>query len=154
MKAYRLIRAEYAAMPLSPAGAREHGGRWNSPGVPAVYAAASISLALLEILVHLPHPEALAAYRLCQFSFDERDVDFLADPQLPVDWRRSPFSKNSQELGDAWIERAAALALSLPSAVVPQERIFLINPLHPGFADLAALLAFIDTPLDPRLLRR
>jgi RES domain len=29
------------------------GGRWNSPGVHALYAASSISPAVLEILVHL-----------------------------------------------------------------------------------------------------
>jgi RES domain-containing protein len=36
----------------SGVGAALYGGRWNPPGVEAIYASATISLAVLEILVH------------------------------------------------------------------------------------------------------
>ncbi|MBI5171468.1 MAG: RES domain-containing protein [Candidatus Melainabacteria bacterium] len=34
-------------------GARLFGGRWNSPGLPAIYTSSHLSLAALELLVHL-----------------------------------------------------------------------------------------------------
>nr|WP_180996015.1 RES family NAD+ phosphorylase [Tabrizicola aquatica] len=39
---------------LSGEGTRKHGGRWNSPGLPAVYCASSLALAALEVFVNLP----------------------------------------------------------------------------------------------------
>jgi RES domain-containing protein len=51
---YRLVRAERAAEALSGEGARLYGGRWNPPGIAAVYASESRSLAVLETFVHVP----------------------------------------------------------------------------------------------------
>jgi len=50
LKAYRLSSGRYPAN--SGAGAALHGGRWNPPGIPAIYCADNRSLAALEILVH------------------------------------------------------------------------------------------------------
>src|SRR5215207_943689 len=50
MKAYRLCSPWHK--PWDATGAQRRGGRWNSPGVAVLYAASSISLACLEILVH------------------------------------------------------------------------------------------------------
>ncbi|MEI7837287.1 MAG: RES domain-containing protein [Planctomycetota bacterium] len=41
-------------MRLQSAGARDFGGRWNSPGQAVVYLADSGLLAVLGILAHLP----------------------------------------------------------------------------------------------------
>ena len=57
MIVYRLCKAVYSA--LDGEGARLWGGRWNSAGRPMVYAAASPSLAVLEVLVHLDLPAEL-----------------------------------------------------------------------------------------------
>ena len=43
----------YAATDLSGTGARLTGGRWNSPGRAVVYTSTSMSLAVLETVVHL-----------------------------------------------------------------------------------------------------
>lgn len=40
-------------MAFSGIGAKQNPGRWNSAEVPMVYAAESLSLAMLEMLVHL-----------------------------------------------------------------------------------------------------
>jgi hypothetical protein len=50
-RVYRVCRAIHAR--LDGEGAKRVGGRWNSPGHPVVYMAQSISLAVLENLVHM-----------------------------------------------------------------------------------------------------
>jgi RES domain len=50
---WRLTRPEHAPG-LDGEGARLFGGRWNSPGIPAVYCASSLALAVLETYVRLP----------------------------------------------------------------------------------------------------
>ena len=63
MTVWRLARAVYPA--LDGEGARLNGGRWNEPGTPIVYTAGSLSLAALDVLVHLNPdrlPDDLVAY--------------------------------------------------------------------------------------------
>ena len=48
--AYRIHKSKYPGN--SGEGAKRYGGRWNPPGVTAIYAANHASLAVLEILVH------------------------------------------------------------------------------------------------------
>ena len=55
---YRIVQEHWAAKALDGEGARLYGGRWNLPGVAAVYLAESCALAALEVLVHAPR-EAL-----------------------------------------------------------------------------------------------
>lgn len=47
---FRYVRPEYAGDPLSPAGARRGGGRYNSAGMNALYASSTGEIALEEIL--------------------------------------------------------------------------------------------------------
>ena len=51
LRVFRVCRAIHAR--LDGEGARLAGGRWNSPGVAVVYMAQSVSLAVLENLVHM-----------------------------------------------------------------------------------------------------
>src|SRR5882724_11221307 len=51
LRCYRLTRRRYEV--LDGEGARRVGGRWNSPGRAAIYAAEEPSLTVLETLVHL-----------------------------------------------------------------------------------------------------
>ena len=61
MLAWRLCREPFAD--LNGHGARQYGGRWNSPGRPLVYAASAAALAVLEVRVHLDLPfELLPEY--------------------------------------------------------------------------------------------
>ena len=71
MQAYRLVKKRYADDPLSPQGAKLYGGRWNSKGNGAVYAADSVALAVLEVLVHLRDIDAMQHFMLCGFTLDE-----------------------------------------------------------------------------------
>ena len=51
---FRIVQAHWVASAMTGEGARITGGRWNPPGMSAVYLAESRALAALEILVHAP----------------------------------------------------------------------------------------------------
>lgn len=51
--------------------------------------------------------------------------------QLPRDWRKYPAHEVLADLGTAWVERGDSAVLAVPSAVIPQERNYLLNPAHP-----------------------
>ena len=121
MIVYRLCKAAHVA--LDGEGARLWGGRWNSAGRPMVYAAASPSLAVLEVLVHLDLPSELLPndFQLLTINVpDDGSVIRIEDPILDNDICR--------QTGDAFLVEAKALALIVPSVVVPQERNVLLNP--------------------------
>ena len=117
---------------LDGEGARLYGGRWNPEGTPMVYAAGSRSLAALEYLVHLDvasTPDNLVLLTV-QIPDDVR-VDSIELAALPDGWTHvadHPFCVNA---GDAWQQSASSLALRVPSALMPEESIYLINPSHP-----------------------
>ncbi|MEJ2013195.1 MAG: RES family NAD+ phosphorylase [Anaerolineales bacterium] len=150
LRAWRIVKARYAESAFSGEGARLYGGRWNSPGVPVVYAAQHQSLAVLEVLVGLEDAGLLPRFVLFRVEFDEKLVETLADAALPRDWRANPPPRSTQRLGDAWAVEGRSAVLSVPSAVVPAERVYLLNPRHPDFGALA-----IEGPypyaFDPRL---
>ena len=132
-------RAEDA---FSGVGAARAGGRWNSPDTRVVYASDSLALASLERLVHTLSVRGLAGLWVHEFHFKEADALRLPGEQLPEDWNRKPVppdwhappSKLTQQIGDDWAARQASLLLRVPSAVLPQEHNYLINPAHPGFS--------------------
>ena len=150
--AWRLAKTKFANDPLSGDGARLYGGRWNSPGVSVVYLAGSISLAVLEVLVHLHDPRLLEAYSLIRVDFDASLVHKTNPEELPSSWADYPASPALQELGDTWVNSSQSLILQVPSAIVSLEDIFLLNP---GHRDRAQLAVSDPVPfrLDPRLLK-
>ena len=52
MIVYRLTSGDHIK-DLSGTGAKLYGGRWNSAGLHAIYSTENISLAILEVLVHV-----------------------------------------------------------------------------------------------------
>jgi RES domain-containing protein len=150
-KAWRIVRDSYTDRPLSGEGAAKYGGRWNSRGVPVVYTSATRSLALLEILVHL-NPPLPGSYKVFTISFSADLVENVAADHLPSDWRVEPPSLSTQRVGDAWLREARSAVLQVPSAILPAEVNFLINPAHPDFRRIN-VSGPEDLVLDSRLTR-
>ena len=141
---WRLVKEKYADSAFSGEGARQGGGRFNSPGRPVVYTSESLALAELEILVHLPTSRLLDSYVAFRAHLPDGAVRALDRARLPSNWRESPVPRSVQAVGDAWLKSEPSLALRVPSAVVPAEDNVLINPEHPRFEEVT-----IDGPLDP-----
>ena len=51
---------------------------------------------------------------------------------LPRDWRTYPAPAELQRLGNDWISTGATAVLRVPSAVIPEEFNFLLNPAQVG----------------------
>lgn len=129
--AWRLVKSRHLQQAWNGEGARLFGGRWNSEGVPVVYLASSRSLALLELLVHLHEAGPLSSYLQLSIELPEAEVETLDPLVLPDDWRASPPPAALKAIGDRWVRERRSLALAVPSAIVPQETIFLLNPALP-----------------------
>lgn len=149
---WRIVKARHATGAFSGEGARLYGGRWTSRGRRVVYTSASAALAILEVLVHLEAPALLPAYVLIPVGIPHDLIQRLDTTALPPDWREYPALARLQEIGDAWLDAAATPALQVPSAIVPAEFNFLLNPAHPEFT---RILVGEPRPytFDPRLLR-
>lgn len=151
LKAFRLVKRRWAASAFDGEGAKLHGGRWNSRGVAAVYLASSESLAILEVLVHLENTAVLKHYALFQLQLQPADVVSLGPKELPQDWREDPAPVSTALIGDEWLRRSQALALVVPSTIVPRENNYLINPQHPKFSSLIESATELEFSPDPRL---
>lgn len=146
MKAWRLVRSEYAEEAFTGEGARRAGGRFSAPGTSVVYSGESLSLALLEVLVHLPSSRILYQYVAFLISFSSSAVEHVDEEDLPGNWRTNPIPRENHRIGEEWIRRGSSPVLQVPSAVVPRERNFLLNPRHSAFDELE-----IEGPLDPEI---
>ena len=150
-KLWRVVKRTHAATAFDGKAAQRFGGRWNSPGRRAVYASATKSLAVLELLVHLDVGRPLPRLVAFTFAVDDKLVDRLPATRLPRHWRTSHGLPATQEIGDEWLASGHALALAVPSAIVPEEPNYLLNPAHAAFGRLkfGRSVPFL---LDPRLL--
>lgn len=146
---WRLTKTRHLSTAWTGEGARRVGGRWNSPGTPVVYASEALSLALVEVLVHLP-PGLLPSYSAIPTRYEAGLALTLSPEALPDDWRSSPPPASTQALGDAWARERRSVMLRVPSVVVPQECNLVINPAHPAFPSLE-IGAPLPFPFDPRL---
>jgi RES domain-containing protein len=149
--AWRVVKTRYAATAFDGEGARLYGGRWNSPGTRVVYAAESVALALLEIVLHARSTDLLASYSLFSVRFDDALVQAVSPESLPHGWRAFPPLPSTQAIGDAWAHHGASAVLRVPSVTFDQECHYLLNPAHRDFPGIA-LGEPRQLVVDPRLL--
>jgi RES domain-containing protein len=134
--AWRTTRKKYVREAFSGDGAKQFGGRWNPPGTPMVYTAQSLSLAILELIVHLEDDGDITSYAAIPVTFPRALVQILPESRWPDKWFSLPIAEPSQQVGKEWVDAMSSVVLQVPSSVVPRESNFLINPLHPKFSKL------------------
>ena len=147
MIVFRLTRREFS-LDLSGIGAEKLGGRWNSRGNPVLYTASNRALCLTEWLVHTPSvwlPTDLVLVHIPD------SATFHQFQDLPKDWYQFPHPLSSRKLGDEWLLKSETLVLSVPSAVVPEEFNYVINPKHPDMKEVR-ILSSVDFRLDERFM--
>jgi RES domain-containing protein len=154
VRLWRICRAKYAGEPLSGRGGMLHSGRWHREGIPVVYTSSTLSLAALEILVHVDVdlvPEDLVSIEID--APGTLKVKKLPEDDLPRGWFKIPPPAKLQKLGTEWLRGGTTALLKVPSAVIRHEYNYLINPMHPGSSRIK-VVAVEDFALDPRLARR
>jgi RES domain-containing protein len=136
LSAWRIVRKKRLATAMTGQGASLYPGRWNGLGVPVVYAARSISLAILELLVHMESAPTTPEYRLLELEFEESLVTAVDVRRLPRNWRRDPAPRQLQTVGNRWVRRGQSAVLQVPSAITGEPN-YLLNPAHPDFGKIS-----------------
>jgi len=152
-RAWRIIKRKFVDHAFDGEGSWLYGSRWTSPGHLVVFAAETLSLAVLEVLVHLQSAVPLADYVTFTVEYSERLVEDLGPAILPINWRDYPALTAVRQLGDAWVRRGSSGLLRVPSAIIPHEHNVVINRAHSHFAQLL-IEGPIPLDIDPRVFRR
>lgn len=148
---WRLTHERFADSAFSGEGARQYGGRFNSPGTAVVYASESFALALLETLTGLERYRQLRSYVFFRAHLAGERVSEVSETGLPDGWDQHPPPSQAQQMGDRWASSGKSVALRVPSVVVPYSDNYLLNPAHPSFEDVE-IGAGESLPVDPRLV--
>lgn len=147
---YRLTTAEFAN-DLSGEGSKLYGGRWNLAGTSALYTSEYVSLSLLEILVNLNKNRLPISYTLISLELPELHISKIQYKKLKDNWQHH--FEYTQWIGNEFLKNNDFLALKVPSAIVPQENNFIINPLHAAFKKVKILNTEL-LELDKRLFQK
>jgi len=154
MRIWRICRKPFSRSPLDGRGGLIVAGRWHTPRRLVTYASESLALASLEVLVHCEVdllPSDLVAVEVdvpTRLKIDEIKAD-----DLPRTWRKYPAPRRLQAIGNDWLDGGRTPILRVPSALVPTESNYLVNPTHPGFSELRVVRRFkfaFDERLTPR----
>ncbi len=151
MHVWRICRQGHLRGAFNGIGAEEYGGRWNHKGDRMVYTSSTLSLASLELFVHL-EPALIPndLYSIVAEVPDTGSFEELTAGDLPANWRDYPAPASLQDIGSEWIREKRSFLLIVPSAVNPEERNILLNPVHP---EATAITGISTKPFhfDPRM---
>lgn len=117
-------------------GAAMVGGRWNSPGAPAIYGSLSYACCMLEILVHANIGRIPTTH--CYVVADvpaNVPIERHDSQTLPLGWDGDDPSI-ARRFGDQWLVEVRSAVLVVPSVVAKLEWNAVVNPRHPAASHL------------------
>ncbi len=130
MLVFRIVHKLYANT-LFASGMR---GRWNSAGNKVIYASETIPLALLENLVRRQGVGFNRDFKIMFIKLPgDAIIEAVTESNLETGWRDPNDYSQCQPLGDKWFNAGEALALKVPSAVMPLAFNFVISTVHLDF---------------------
>ena len=145
MKLWRIAAEtrKYPATDLSGGGAASSPGRWNNDKEPVVYSAPAIAMAVLETAAHvddsgLPLNRYLVEIDVPDDVWAKREQIDIAK-LLPA-WAAIPAGRASVKVGSNWLSSLTSPILMVPSVIVPEEWVSLINPKHSEASRITAKL--------------
>lgn len=121
-------------------------GRWHHPGKPIIYTASSLSLATLEILVHINRSLKIETY--VSWIIDVPDSLIATPSALPMNWASD--IEATRTFGDEWLANGADVAIRVPSVIVRTEDNVLLNPLHSEYTRSWVISGPHTVVFDPR----
>lgn len=153
----RLWRIDRLAFPdkFSGFGAYLTPGRWHLRGNRVIYTSEAASLAALEYLAHLKPDTIPADISMLEFEVpDDISIEHQNAPEtLNLDWRGLHLPVELQTFGTHWLVECRTAILAVPSAIIPSETNFLLNPAHP---EISRMRIVGEEPFfyDPRLIKK
>lgn len=147
MLIYRIVHRMYSGT-LFASGLQ---GRWNSAGNKVLYAAESIPLAFLENMVRRQGVGFNNDFQIMFISVPDLGlIEEVNLDELSSTWRDPNNYSACQPIGDKWYYESKALALKVPSAVMPEAFNYVINTNHPDYKNVT-LVGVTDLVPDPRI---
>jgi RES domain-containing protein len=137
MDVWRICRFKHEGAAFRGHGAETTGGRWNYKGHAMAYASENLSLAALELFMHVSPgtlPTDLISIR--GTLPDSVSMEEIEESSLPGNWRQYPAPAELQRIGTDWLRREASVVLVVPSAINSLEKNILLNPAHPEIKKL------------------
>jgi len=111
-----------------------HAARWNSEGVYLIYTAGSRALACLENLVHRSGEGNHGLFRTLEIVVPASVSCYeLPKKSLSAQWHETVNYPLCRSFGDEWIRSGRSCIMKVPSALIPEEFNYLINPQHKDF---------------------
>lgn len=134
---------KYSADDLSGAGAANSPGRWNENKEPVIYSAPTIAMAVLETAAHVDDSGLPLNRYLVEINVPD-DVwaqhEEIGPAKLPPTWAAIPAGRASVKVGSEWLSSLRTPILMVPSVIVPEEWVSLINPRHPAAPKITAMV--------------
>lgn len=146
MEVYRIVNEKYADGLFASGRA----GRWNQTDEFIIYTSSSRALATLELLVHQANVKPAINYKVLVIEIPDNH-SMIESKALPQNWHELAAYYHLQSIGSQWYSEKSSVVLSVPSAVIPQERNFLINTKHPDFSSKVKLKAVEEYFWDSRI---
>ena len=141
---WRLGSTTRAYLPddLSGAGAASYPGRWNDSGQRVVYAASTLAMAVLETAAHvddsaLPMNRYVVEITVPDDCWEESRVKYES-ASLPIGWDAIPSGQIALDIGSRWYVSAKHMFLEVPSVIVQEEYVVVINAAMPAIQRLSA----------------
>jgi len=129
MKLWRLTRAPFVA--LDGSGPDRHGARYSIPGRPVVNFTSEAALAVLVALRYLSADMSDAPDDLV---LGWTEIDAVPERVTGDD------DEARRRFVDEWLDSRRSPLAGVPSAVLPEADIILMNPRHPGAANVPPLV--------------
>ncbi len=127
MIVFRVGKTKYAE-DLTGEGASLFGGRWNNKRIGCIYTSESRALALLEYTANVNIDEIPRALSITAIRVIEADIVSIAQKDLPGNWQQSPAPSSTKDFGSELLKDADNRVIKLPSAIIPREYNYLLNP--------------------------
>lgn len=147
MKVYRIVHKKWAST-LKPSGAP---ARWNSKGVNVIYTSGSQALSCLENVVHRSGEGLNKFFKLLIIEIpDKIQFERVFLSKLITNWSDYTNFPYTQIIGDKWINGNSTVVLRVPSAIIPEEYNYILNPAHSDFEKIS-ILSIDDFVFDSRI---
>lgn len=148
MRLWRLYRRQYGPG-LDGIGGTFADGRWHTQGERVVYFGGSAAIVVLERLAHTDPDLLPDDLWLADFDFSETIANVAEFGGLSAEWTRD--EETTRRIGRLWRQQGSACVLAVPSAILPEESNYVLNPQH-GDAARLRLLGERRFSFDPRLI--
>ena len=130
MQVWRVCKKKHKATAFSGEGGLYAQARWTPQGFRSVYTAESLALASLEVFIHT-ESNKIPLIAIRAILPEDIAIETVELDSLPTDWQQEAAYPVLQNVGKQWLLSSRTPILKLPSAIIPIEFNYILNPQHP-----------------------